>query len=299
VLNELGFATADMIDGVFALLDDTRSSWFSKPPENATFSSGATTAHLGCHIGILQRGKTKLDREGRDYWIKPLRSVGAIEPVLLVGGAFIAGHPVAKSSNSAYRLSGSFVEILRAPENEWREFLRAWSSENEIRRRLEFQAEVERAAAKGAQSAHANLILACVEHYAARFLVGYDPIYVDVGDGERVTDDDRESLRVAGIQLTLADAMPDVLLWNRATDALWVIEAVVSDGEVDIHKVDQLRRLAERSKKTRIDFTTAYLTWSTAAQRQGRYKNIAPGTYLWIQADPSRHFLAASFPLTA
>lgn len=27
---------------------------------------GASTAHLACHIGILQRGTLKLDRESRD-----------------------------------------------------------------------------------------------------------------------------------------------------------------------------------------------------------------------------------------
>lgn len=32
------------------------------------------------YIGILQRGGyTKLDREGRDYWLKPLWEIGALE----------------------------------------------------------------------------------------------------------------------------------------------------------------------------------------------------------------------------
>jgi hypothetical protein len=89
--------------------------------------------------------------------------------------------------------------------------------------------------------------------------------------------------------------MPDVLLWNKTTDHLWVIEAVTSDGEVDNYKVAQMSALAERSGKSGVGFTTAYHTWSAAARRQGKYKNIAPGTYIWIQEDPSKHYLAEAF----
>ena len=40
--------------------------------------------------------------------------------------------------------------------------------------------------------------------------------------------------------------------------------------------------------------TTAYPNWKTAAARQGRYKNIAPETYIWIAEDPSKEFFATS-----
>ena len=96
-----------MVDAVFALLD-TRPNWFSKAPSDSAFKDGATTAHVGAHIGILQRGQnTKLDREGRDYWLKPLWEIGAIEKVTLETKSrqFIDGHVKAKSPNSAYRLA--------------------------------------------------------------------------------------------------------------------------------------------------------------------------------------------------
>ena len=72
VLRRLHLAESqDVVDAVFALLDDETDSWFSKAPAGAHISDGATTAHVACHVGILQRGNTRLDREGRDYWIKP------------------------------------------------------------------------------------------------------------------------------------------------------------------------------------------------------------------------------------
>lgn len=137
---------AELVDAVFALLDNETPSWFPRAPESATVADGATTAHLGCHIGILQRGGGKLDREGRDYWIKPLRDLGGIEAITLHEGAFIAGHVVAKSMNSSYRLSEDFKAILQAPDDQWLGMLTAWSDADQTRRRRAFQAEMAEAA---------------------------------------------------------------------------------------------------------------------------------------------------------
>lgn len=299
VLRALDLETTDQVDAVFALLDDERRSWFTTLPDDVTFSAGATVAHVGCHVGILQRGKSKLDREGRDYWIKPLRQIGAIEPIFLDSKRkrFVPGHPKAKSGNSAYRLDPGFVEILRSSESDWRTKLDAWSAEDAKRARLRFQAEQAEATRSATDTAHVDLIRACCEVYAPRFLPGFEVLYVDDADGDRVSEPERERLYGSGIEITLDDAMPDVLLWNRQTDALWVIEAVTSDGEVDHHKVDQVRAFAMRNGKSTVGFTTAYPTWKVAAQRQGRHKNVAPGTYIWIREDAAKHYLAESFEI--
>ena len=286
---------ADLVDGVFALLDDQTESWFSKALAGTKFCHGASTAHLACHVGILQRGNGKLDREGRDYWIKPLRELGGIEPILLHGDEFIHGHVVAKSPNSSYRLAEDFKAILQAPDDQWPGMLAAWAQQDAARRRREFQAAMAEASRQLVNTGHSDLIQASVEHYAARFLPGYEVIYVDDGDGDRITDEDRAALARAGIELRLGDGMPDVLLWNPTTDRLWVIEAVTSDGEVDLHKVNQLTALAERCGKAGVDFTTTYRTWKEAATRQGAHGNLAVGSYIWIQADPAKHFRVNSF----
>ena len=286
---------ADLVDGVFALLDDQTDSWFSKAPAGTKFCHGASTAHLACHIGILQRGNGKLDREGRDYWIKPLRELGGIEPILLHGNEFIHGHVVAKSPNSAYRLAEEFKAILQAPDDQWPGMLSAWAQQDAARTRREFQAAMAEASRQLVDTGHSDLIRASIEYYAARFLPGFEVVYVDDGDGDRITDEDRAMLSRAGIELRLGDAMPDVLLWNPATDRLWVIEAVTSDGEVDLHKVNQLRTMAERCGKAGVDFTTTYPTWKEAAARQGAQGNVAVGSYIWIQSDPAKHFFVDSF----
>lgn len=301
VLTEIDRYTADQCDAVFALLDNTHSSFFAlsrkKFPAHFRFCDGATVAHIACHFGILQRGGGKMDREGRDYWLKPLWEIGAIEKVFFdsSAGEFIPGHPVAKSSNSAYRLAADFVEILQAPEDRWRDMLSRWIAVDQTRQRLELQAQLAAASRARVDTKHSDLIQASIAHYAPRFLSGYDVLYVDDADGDRIEETDRRNFYRAGIDIDLADSMPDVLLWNPRTDWLWVIEAVTSDGEVDHHKVANLIALAQRCGKAGIGFTTTYLTWKSAAARQGRYKNIAPGTYIWIQEDPSKQFLAETF----
>lgn len=283
-------ANADLADCVFAMLDDKNESWFAKAPEGAKFADGASTAHLACHIGIYQRGKTKLDREGRDYWIKPLRELGGFEAVTLEKGEFIPGHVKAKSPNSSYRLNEDLKAILKAPEDAWKEMLKQWASTDVERERRAFQAEMAEASKKLVDSGHADLIKASVENYATRFLPGYKLLYIDDADGDRISAEEKELMAAAGVELTLEDAMPDALLWNPETDHLWVIEAVTSDGEVDATKVANMDRLAKRCGKSGVGYTTTYRTWKEAAARQGTHQNIAFDTYVWIQGDPAKHF---------
>lgn len=293
VLAALDLTNPDLIDCVFALLDNETPSWFSKAPDGAMFADGASTAHIASHIGVLQRGRTKLDREGRDYWIKPLRDLGGFEAVTLIGGAFVPGHVKAKSPNSGYRLTQSFVDILQAPNGEWSAMLAAWAAKDAARERLTFQAEMAHAARSLVDSGHAELIGASVEHYARRFLPGFQVLYVDDSDGDRISAAERTAMETAGALLTLDDPMPDVLLWHPETDYLWVIEAVTSDGEVDAHKVAGMRRFADRCNKAGVGFTTTYRTWKEAAARQGTHRNLAVGTYIWIQADPAKQMLVS------
>lgn len=291
VLSKINRAQADIQDAVFALLDES-PSWYSSAPLNSKFSDGASTAHIGAHIAIVQRGSdSKLDREGRDYWIKPLIEVGAIEPCYLpskkdkalieAGFKFYPGHLKAKSPNSCYRLAQSFVEILKG--DDWEERLSDWIDSDKVRKRLELQAEAAAEAKKMADNSHTELIQASINHYVPAFLSGYEVLYVDDGDGDRITDEQKERLAAAGLTLELGDAMPDVLLWQPNQRKLWVIEAVTSDGEVDSHKVTQMNNFAKRHNVTKIGFTTTYPTWKKFAERQKTTKsNLAMDSYVWI-----------------
>ena len=239
VLTAIERYTPDQCDAVFALLDDVSPSFYSLQyknfPAGIKFCEGATVAHVGCHFGILQRGEGKSDREGRDYWLKPLWEIGAIEKAFFdkARQEFIPGHPVAKSPFTAYRLADSFKAILMAPEDKWRSQLKKWIKEEAIRGRLALQAELAEVSRSQVDTQHSDLIRAACQYYVPHFLPGYKVIYTDETDGDRVSEPERQNLFEAGVSLGLKDSMPDVLLWNRKTVRLWVIEAVISDGEVD------------------------------------------------------------------
>lgn len=291
VLTEIDQSNDNKVDVVYSLLCDEKS-WYNKAAKRGLrFCDGASVAHIGTHVGILQRGRNiKLDREGRDYWLKPLWEIGAIEKVYLNPNVeFSPGHPVAKSANSAYRLAHDFMGILLAPEDKWKALAVTWMDADVTRERLALQAAQAQETANSVETPHSRLIRLSHEVYAPRFLEGYDVVYVDDGDGDRITDKERTTLIAAGLELTIEDSMPDVLLLNRDTNHLWVIEAITSDGEVDIHKKQSLELFAKRNGKSGVGFTTTYLTWKKTAARQSALKNLADDTYLWIQEDPSRN----------
>jgi len=182
VLRAIDRHTDDLTDAVFALLDDQHESWFTKAPAGTHFCDGASTAHIACHVGILQRGQRKMDREGRDYWLKPLWELGGMEKLYFDAKTreFIPGHPVAKSPNSAYRLADDFKAILQAPLYDWRQLLKAWNNAAEIRQRLALQADLAEEARRRVDTKHSDLIRASREHYARHFLPSYQILYIDV-----------------------------------------------------------------------------------------------------------------------
>lgn len=298
VLQALDRETKDRVDAVFALLDDINPSFFFEAAQKGLkFCHGASTAHIACHVGVLQRKGGKLDREGRDYWLKPLWEIGALEKLYFDPDTadFLPGHPVPKSPNSAYRIAPAFLEILKASVSERTTLLATWASEDAARARLQIQATLADATRARVGTPHMELITAAAQVYVPNFLPGYEVLYIDATDGQRVTPEQEQDLKKAGITIELGDSMPDILLWNPKTDKLWVVEAVTSDGEVDLHKVAGLTRMVDRSGKKGVGFTTAYMTWRDAATRQGKHKNIAPGTYIWIREDGAKQFSVETF----
>ncbi len=298
-MRRLGRDTRNEVSVIIALLDDDLPNGYPQVQEELPFSAGASTQHIFHHVGILQYGERQLDRENRDYLIKPLIELGLIERVHLdsKSKSFLPGHPTPKSQNNCYRLTEEFRSLLGLPAQEFEEVLDRWTNEDTVRERAQLQAAATERI-KQTEGSHADLVRAVLEFYAPRFLSGYDEVYTDLADGERISEEQLEALRIAGLEPTLEDPSPDVLLWNSAEDAFWVIEAVTSDGEVDLTKVEAVRRMiARRGRPVRVDFTTAYRTWRDAGRRQERVKNLAPGSYVWVQSDAGRQFKVEEVPV--
>jgi hypothetical protein len=291
-LERIGHGTRDRIDCIFALLDDQLRSFYGGTATVFRFCDGASTAHLGCHIGILQRGAAKLDREGRDAWINPMIEPRIVEQVYYHARErrFLPGHLIAKSANCAYRVNHEFVAILKMPDDAWLSALDSWIAEDNVRQRQAFAAAQASEARALVDTKHVDLIRASVDVYASAFLPEFEVLYVDDADGQRVSEEEQTKLAQAGLELSIEDAMPDVLMWRRRDDCFWVIEAVTSDGEVDWKKVEKIRAMLKRGGKEKVNFTSTYVDWKTVGRRQGAEKNLAVGSYFWIWEDAAKHF---------
>lgn len=282
----------DIIDVVMALLDNKLPSLF-KTPEDVKFSDGASIADIGCYVGIWQRRGNKLDREGRDYWIKPLREIGIIEPIEWNTNLkeFLIGHLTPKSPNAAYRLDDEFVNILQLDIEHMKQSLKEYKKDNNVASRLKKQAELIQISKNLVGSgSHESLIHSSINVYAPHFLPDYEVCFKDDSDGDRVTQLELDKLNSCGIKLGIGDSWPDVILFNPKENKLWFVEAVTSDGEVDQHKLKGLFHICEKSNKEFGGATTTYKTWSDFSKRQKTFKNLAMKSYVWIEEDPVKVF---------
>ncbi len=294
-LARISLNTSNMIDAVFCLLDNEFPSLFGS--YDGPLSHGATTGQIGCYVGIFLNSGKKLDREGRDYWIKPLTEAGLIEKIVYDSSLrnFLPGHLKAKSPSSSYRLNNEFVELLR---NYTEEAALAFFNSDTATQRLMFQAQVTTESMQtNGRGEHHDLIELALRHYAPHAHPGFTPIYIDNADGDRIDTEEIASLANAGIQLAIDDSYPDIILYNENQNSLWFIEAVCSDGEVDQTKLDNLHEFCRRFQKNFAGATTVYTSWKTYARRQATNLNIALNTHVWVAQDPSRiHYIKSTLP---
>lgn len=321
VLNRIGFYSDDLRDAIWCLLNDEYPSIFVNS-DGFSLADGASTAHIGGYIGILMRGKGRLDREGRDYWIKPLIDIGAIQKCTYVSKdrTFVPGHIRAKSPNSAYKLDPSFIYLLSNSTNgNFENLLQNWISKSNHEKRLKAEVEASKYEINNytfgeslnstnnldvayeklnpildfsklsEYNPHARLIEYSILVYAENFLPTYEPIFIDAFDGDRISEQDQLRLKENNISIELGDVWPDIILINTEKKSLWFIEAVTSDGEVDEQKMRGLKSLCEKANKCFGGATTTYETWSKLAGRQKKNKNLAKDSYVWILEDPGRH----------
>ncbi|PGD05869.1 hypothetical protein COM34_21115 [Bacillus wiedmannii] len=280
----------DMRDVIYCLLNDELPNPYSKISKHYSISAGASVAHIGSYIGILMRGKNKLDREGRDYWIKPLVEVGIIDLITASGEEFKLGHLKAKSPNSAYRLNSEFVCLLKKFQNQnFDQLVKEWFASAEHRKRL--LVTYEKNDSGNGTLSHKGLIEDSINIYSKNYLSGYKCIFKDAEDGNRITKEERALLDLYKIKFgDLEDVWPDVILYNKEEDSLWFVEAVTSDGEVDTHKLQGFIKICQKSNKKFAGCTTTFYTWKRFYERQSSNNNLAPGTNFWIKECPEKYF---------
>jgi hypothetical protein len=280
ILGRLGLLSPDMVETILVFLDDKTPSGFPRLAKRGVpLSSGATTQQLFRHIAP-RLGKKEIDREQRDYIMLPLREVG----ILIKGYADTkAGEVVPhfwkpKSSNNVYALDPEFRSLLQRADADFPVALQAWEGASQDRRRRIASAE----AAAFAVDRGDRLVSIARSLYCPRFLPGYEVVFVDDADGERIAPEWRDHVERLRLPLDLESRWPDIILNLPGTPRFWIVDCVETNGEVDPVRLQELTE-AFRDRGLSIDgFTTVYRTARDFARRQARVDNIAPKTYVWI-----------------
>jgi hypothetical protein len=263
-------------------------------------SAGATTRQL-FDYAAPKLGKTRLDRELRDQVWPRLRELGIVQRayVLPEADARAEGilvhygvHRVAKSPNNSYALTDEARELLaETSDANWQPKLDRFVQGDADRRMRVLQAQ---ASAGVTESDHSKLIHAAADALRATVLSDYELVFVDDADEERVKEEWKDRLEELGLLPDLDSLWPDAILVRESDNSIWFVDAVTSDGEVDTTRQNELAEWAYERSFTPRGYTTAYATWKRTGGRQGKMKNLAVGSTVWVAEDGGKLFRVES-----
>lgn len=317
ILGRLHIRNPRCLQCVLALLDDSLTTPYesvAKALPDTKFSAGASTQHLLKYIkqkfdlGRRQFDFTgvgpRIDREERDSIFNPLLSSGIMRRVTWVrdGDTYKTepGHLTANSQNSCYQLDPEFRQMIERPAPDFDARVSEWVKANKLRRQRAIQSEAAIAirASAPTDNPHRALIYNTVENFAAHRFPGYKLIFVDDVSGKRIHAEWKATLAEAGLQLNRGDRYPDAILWSPDEGEFVIIDAVISDGEVDEVRAEDIRASFESQGKRVRALVTAYRTWKDAGGKQGLRRNLAADTLLWIAEDGGKYFKVRSLART-
>jgi hypothetical protein len=140
---------------------------------------------------------------------------------------------------------------------------------------------------------HSQLIRNIVEQFVPRFVPGGELVYV--GDtSAKWGYFDRELLETLGVGVTHPGKMPDVAIYSREKNWLFLVEATASSGPIDERRQTELSTLFKGCK--------AELVFVTAFPDRGNMMRkflsiIAWETEVWCASDPTHliHFNGGRF----
>lgn len=139
---------------------------------------------------------------------------------------------------------------------------------------------------------HNEVQAAIVHDFAARFAKGSEVFYL----GDTANKDlyvDKVSLKELGILITEHSKLPDVVLYDRKKDWLYLIEAVTSHGPVSPKRIVELEEMLKDCKADKV-YVSAFPDF---AEFKKHSTNIAWETEVWVVNFPEHmiHFNGDKF----
>ena len=128
---------------------------------------------------------------------------------------------------------------------------------------------------------HNILQKAIIEEFGPRFAPGSECLYVGDTTAKALVKNEVK-LQEIGMEITLHDKMPDVVLYSEDKDWVYFIEAVTSVGPMDNKRIVELNELSQKSRSGKI-FVTAFLDFKTFKKFS---EALAWDTEVWIAEMP-------------
>lgn len=128
---------------------------------------------------------------------------------------------------------------------------------------------------------HNKLQSEVVEEFIPRFTPGAQLLYL--GDTARKNlFVDKNSLKEVGIPITKHDKLPDLVLWEKKRNCLYLIEVVTSHGPINPKRIVELNKIIS-SKNLQRAYITAFPDFNMYKKH---LKDIAWETEVWVAEEP-------------
>jgi len=128
---------------------------------------------------------------------------------------------------------------------------------------------------------HNELQIAVIETFGPRFAPDAAILYL--GDAaNKFVIYEKEKLEELGVPITMHDKLPDIILYDKSKNLLYLIEAVTSHGPVSHKRLFELEKLLKNCISKRV-YISAFLDFA----EYGRHKSkIAWETEIWLAEIP-------------
>lgn len=217
----------------------------------------------------------------------------AVKPFMLA--AFVENYaPATNSPKYSYRLTDEMVELLQSyGTTVWKERLNDFQKKHESLIKLyESKRKIKKMPVRingddftFSEGKHNQLQKAILEEFAPRFAPGTECLYI----GDTTKKDlvkNAKTLEKLGVDITLHDKMPDVILYSEEKGWLYFIEAVTSVGPMSAERILEIEKMTEKVTTGKI-YVTAFLDFKTYKKFS---ESLAWETEVWI-AEMSDHMI--------
>lgn len=128
---------------------------------------------------------------------------------------------------------------------------------------------------------HNELQIAVIENFGLRYAADATVLYLGDAANKSVIYE-RERLEQLGVPITTHDKLPDIILYHKEKNWLYLIEAVTSHGPVSHKRRYELEKLLKQCTAQRV-YVSAFLNF---AEFRRHTPQIAWETDVWIAEIP-------------